>query len=135
MIFAITLGSGLVFTGSLLHFIILRQSALWIDPSLHPIRCFSLAMGIIILAHLFTALVFAVAFHVAEFQLGFGELTNTLPAASAPNLTTLGRGDLLPTGHLRFLTAMEALLGFLVITGSGAFLLKIINSQSHIGGK
>jgi len=146
MIFAIILGSGLVFSGSLLHFIVLRQSALWIDPSLHPVRCFSLAMGIIIVAHLFTALVFAAAFHVAEFQLGFGYLTNASPSASAPdfmdrfyfslvNLTTLGRGDLLPTGQLRFLTAMEALLGFLVITGSGAFLLKVINSQSQVGGK
>ncbi|WP_254696031.1 ion channel [Palleronia sp. THAF1] len=46
------------------------------------------------------------------------------------NYTTLGRGDLLPTGHLRLLTAMEAMLGFLVITGSGSFLLKIIYGQS-----
>lgn len=144
MIFAILLGSSLVFGGSLLHFLVLRQSARWIDPERHPVQCFSLAMCIIIIAHLFSALMFAVAFHIGEFQLGFGTLMQASPDAPPPrfmdrfyfslvNLTTLGRGDLLPTGHLRFLTAMEALLGFLVITGSGAFLLSVINSRGRAG--
>lgn len=142
MIFAVLLGCGLVFGGSLLHFFMLRRSARWINPQRHPVQCFSLALCIIIIGHLFSALMFAVAFHVGEFQIGFGTLTQTFSDALPPrfmdrfyfslvNLTTLGRGDLLPTGHLRFLTAMEALLGFLVITGSGAFLLSVIRVKER----
>jgi Ion channel len=35
--------------------------------------------------------------------------------------TTLGLGDIQPQGHIRFITAMEALNGFLLITWSASF--------------
>jgi len=35
--------------------------------------------------------------------------------------TTLGLGDIHPEGHIRFITAMEALNGFLLITWSASF--------------
>ncbi|MCX2982702.1 two pore domain potassium channel family protein [Halieaceae bacterium IMCC14734] len=35
--------------------------------------------------------------------------------------TTLGLGDIEPQGHIRFITAMEALSGFLLITWSASF--------------
>ena len=35
--------------------------------------------------------------------------------------TTLGLGDIEPQGHIRFITAMEALNGFLLITWSASF--------------
>ena len=35
--------------------------------------------------------------------------------------TTLGLGDIQPEGHIRFITAMEALNGFLLITWSASF--------------
>ena len=143
MLIAIILGSALVFAGAFFHFLALRKSAMVVDPSQHALRCFSLSMVIIIVAHLITALVFAAAFHVAEFKLGLGILSPTSVEAPAPdfmdrfyfslvNLTTLGRGDLLPAGHLRFLTALEALLGFIVITGSGAFLLKVMSGVNPL---
>ncbi len=142
MLIAMVFGGALVFAGALFHFLALRKSALIVDPSRHAVRCFSLSMVIITCAHFITALAFASAFHVAEFQLGLGILStaNSGPPPvfmdrfyfSLVNLTTLGRGDLLPTGHLRLLTALEALLGFIVITGSGAFLLKVISGEDPL---
>lgn len=40
---------------------------------------------------------------------------------SAVVYTTLGLGDLVPSGAIRFLTGMEALSGFLLITWSASF--------------
>lgn len=141
MLIAMIFGSTLLFLGAFFHFCILRTSALIIDPSAHPMHCFALTIVVTAIAHFITALAFAGVFHFAEFQMGLGSLSNSATEAQPPvfmdrfyfslvNLTTLGRGDLLPTGHLRFLTALEALLGFLVITGSGAFLLQVINGKN-----
>lgn len=140
MIIAVFIGSALVIAGALLHFLALRKSALLIDPAQHALRCFLFSMCVITAAHIATALVFAGAFHIAEFWLNLGHLTASGSSVnldfmdrfyfSLVNLTTLGRGDLIPSGHLRFLTAMEALLGFLVITGSGAFSLRVINGEN-----
>jgi hypothetical protein len=40
---------------------------------------------------------------------------------SAVCFTTLGLGDVVPLGAIRFLTGMEALSGFVLITWSGSF--------------
>lgn len=79
------------------------------------------------------------ALHVAEIWLfGFayhmlalsGELGSTVRAAnglldlvyfSATVYTTLGFGDLVPTGAIRFLTGTEAITGFLLISWSASF--------------
>ena len=42
------------------------------------------------------------------------------------NFTTLGRGELVPTDHLRFLAAIEAFVGFLMITASGSYVLQVM---------
>jgi len=142
MVIAIVIGTFLVTTGALLHFVALRECARRINPELHPVRCFLFSVQVIILSHLFVAAIFAIAFHIGETSLDIGSLqkANNLdqPVSfmdrfyfSLVNYTTLGRGDLFPTKHLRLLTAMEAMLGFLVITGSGSFLLKIIFGQNQ----
>tara|TARA_R100000306_G_scaffold58879_1_gene57576 strand:+ start:5175 stop:5420 length:246 start_codon:yes stop_codon:yes gene_type:complete len=51
---------------------------------------------------------------------------------SLVNYTTLGRGDLMPDGHLRFMTAMEAFHGFLLITASGTFILQIMGGKKPL---
>ncbi|WP_352311011.1 ion channel [Psychrobacter sp. W2-37-MNA-CIBAN-0211] len=51
---------------------------------------------------------------------------------SLVNFTTLGRGDLMPNGHLRFMTAMEAFHGFLLITVSGTFVLQIMSGKKPL---
>ena len=48
---------------------------------------------------------------------------------SAITYTTLGYGDLVPTGPMRFLTGSEALLGFMLITWSAS--LTFLEMQRH----
>ena len=48
---------------------------------------------------------------------------------SLVNFTTLGRGDLNPDGHLRFITGIEAFHGFLMITASGSFMLQVMGGK------
>lgn len=80
-----------------------------------------------------------VALHVAEIWLfgaayfllaGDAELDSTVSAASglldlvyfsATVYTTLGFGDLVPKGAIRFLTGTEAIAGFLLISWSASF--------------
>ncbi|KQI69174.1 hypothetical protein AN189_06285 [Loktanella sp. 3ANDIMAR09] len=137
MILALIIGIALVNLGALLHFYALKAGARAINPDRHPVKCFMFSIQIIIVSHLLIAAIFAGSFHAAETWWHLGTLSSANNMAdpltfmdrfyfSLVNYTTLGRGDLIPTGHLRVLTAMEALLGFLVITGSGAFLLRVI---------
>lgn len=46
---------------------------------------------------------------------------------SLVNVATLGLGDLTPTGHLRFVAALEALNGFLLITCSASFVHRAVS--------
>jgi hypothetical protein len=48
---------------------------------------------------------------------------------SAITYTTLGYGDLFPTGPIRFITGSEALLGFMLITWSAS--LTFLEMQRH----
>lgn len=46
---------------------------------------------------------------------------------SLVNYTSLGLGDIYPTGHLRFLAGIESLNGFLLISCSAALLFRIMS--------
>ncbi|MBO9440416.1 two pore domain potassium channel family protein [Sulfitobacter sp. KE29] len=96
-----------------------------------------LAVGAITIAHVIEAFFYTLFFLWAVQGLQIGVLNASGPADkpitlmdyfyfSLVNFTTLGRGDLSPAGHLRFLTGIEAFHGFLMITASGSFLLKVM---------
>ncbi len=38
----------------------------------------------------------------------------------------------MPTGHLRFMAAMEAFHGFLLITASGSFVLQVMSGKKPL---
>jgi len=76
------------------------------------------------LAHVIEIWVFGVGYcYLTEFdQLGslVGDFAHTLGDCGCDSFvtyTTLGFGDLIPKGPIRFLTGMAALTGFLLITG------------------
>lgn len=48
---------------------------------------------------------------------------------SLVNFTTLGRGDITPLGHLRFIGGIEAFVGFLMITASGSYVLQVMSGN------
>lgn len=86
-------------------------------------------------AHLIEAGVYATGFRFGE-RLGLGGFSgaDTSDAMSVfyfslVNYTSLGLGDIYPTGHLRFLAGLESLNGFLLISCSAAMLYVIATER------
>lgn len=106
-------------------------------------RHLALTVGGVTTAHVIEALIYTAIFLVAVRGLGIGELNVPGPETksvsimdyfyfSLVNFTTLGRGDLNPDGHLRFITGIEAFHGFLMITASGSFMLQVMGGKAPL---
>jgi type IV secretory pathway VirB6-like protein len=102
-----------------------------------------LAVGAITIAHVIEAFIYTLFFLWAVQGLQIGALAASDPADkpitlmdyyyfSLVNFTTLGRGDLNPVGHLRFITGIEAFHGFLMITASGSFVLQVMGGSAPL---
>jgi len=105
-----------------------------------------LAVGAITIAHVIEAFIYTLFFLWAVQGLQIGALNASGPADepitlmdyfyfSLVNFTTLGRGDLNPVGHLRFITGIEAFHGFLMITASGSFVLQVMGGSALLSKK
>jgi hypothetical protein len=88
-------------------------------------------------AHLIEAAMYASGFHFGE-RMGLGSFAGaeTSDAMSVfyfslVNFTSLGLGDIYPTGHLRFLAGLESLNGFLLISCSAAMLYLVAMERSQ----
>ena len=96
---------------------------------------------LVLFSHLLVAVLFAVGFWLgAEWGLGSFDETSSMNWMdyfyfSLVNFTTLGRGDLTPMGHLRFITGIEAFHGFLMITASGSFVLQVMAGRAPLSDK
>ena len=82
-----------------------------------------------ICAHIIEVCLFGVAFYLMYQQGGFGDLTGQFDGSlvdsiyfSFVNYTTVGYGDIVPTGSLRFLAGLEAITGLSLITWSASFM-------------
>jgi len=91
-------------------------------------------VSLLFLTHLFQIALFAGGFWIAEAQLGIGGFEGSATANlldyfyfSTVMYTSLGIGDIVPTGHLRFLAGVEALNGLLLIAWSASFLFATMN--------
>lgn len=141
MILAIIIAAFLIAVCTTIHYGALKFSSQFVTPSRHLGHCLGVAVGSIVLAHTFEALLYAAGFWVAVYGFEVGNLVLSSSSDgsslnfmdyfyfSLVNFTTLGRGDLMPNGHLRFMTAMEAFHGFLLITVSGTFVLQIMSGK------
>jgi hypothetical protein len=80
-----------------------------------------------LLAHVVEIWIFGLGYYVAEHNLALGEIVRTREDwfdyvyYSAMVYTTVGFGDLLPTGSLRLITSTESLAGLALITWSASF--------------
>lgn len=79
--------------------------------------------------HMLEIGVFAIIYVIAERGLGLGSFAGEPVKAaldyyyfSATTYTSLGIGDISPTGHLRFLAGVQGLNGLLLIAWSASFL-------------
>lgn len=144
MILAIIMAAILIAICTTVHYGALKFSSQFVTPFRHLGHCLGVAVASIVLAHTFEALLYAAGFWLAVHNLEIGNLVSSSSSDgralnfmdyfyfSLVNFTTLGRGDLMPNGHLRFMTAMEAFHGFLLITVSGTFVLQIMSGKKPL---
>jgi Ion channel len=83
---------------------------------------------ILFLVHIAEIGMYAITYGVSVSVLGLGVFEGALVTDAMSYLyysgviyTTLGLGDIEPQGHVRFITAVEALNGFMLITWSASF--------------
>jgi len=129
VLIAIGTSFGLVGLVTWCHFVILHTavghiSALDVSAALRLLG----TMYAAIFAHLVAASFYALAFWLGADILEIGSFANVQPMQamdyfyfSLVTMTTLGLGDVFPTGHLRFVAGIEALNGFLLISCSASF--------------
>lgn len=129
MIFAVLFSFVLVALTFSFHFKVL----VWLGRHVPNINVAPQTRVLIIVLILFVAHIIEIAFYSAAYAfsvlwLGLGTFQGTEVGDvmsyfyySGVIYTSLGLGDIYPHGHIRFLTAMETLNGFLLITWSASF--------------
>jgi hypothetical protein len=82
----------------------------------------------IMLAHIVEIWLFAIGYYIMIHTGDFGTLSGNIDLSlldcsyfSFTTFTTLGYGDIEPSGYLRFLTGLESLTGLVMITWSASF--------------
>ncbi|TDR23748.1 ion channel [Marinicella litoralis] len=92
---------------------------------------FTLVLGVFgaLLAHTIEVWVFATAYYWKLKFAAFGSFEGNFDGSwldctyiSFTTFTTLGFGDIVPLGHIRFLVGIESLTGLVLITWSASFL-------------
>jgi len=129
MIVAFLLAFGLVAITFVFHYRVL----IWLGfntPKLNlPTQTQVLVIVVVLfLAHIIEIGMYGVTYNWSVSVLELGEFKGEAITDAMSYLyysgviyTTLGLGDIQPVGHIRFITAMEALNGFLLITWSASF--------------
>lgn len=129
MIVAIILAFGLVAATFAFHYRVL----IWLSSNTRKYDLEQQAQVLVIVFALFLAHIVEIGFYALVYNgsvslLDLGVFEGA-PVGNAMSymyysgviFTTLGLGDIEPQGHIRFITAMEALNGFLLITWSASF--------------
>lgn len=113
-----------------LHYEVLRTSIGYLPAVAHRRRQrVLLLIFVILLTHAVEIWLFAFGYHfLLRFEIfggvdGTTRITTLLDHAyySGMVYTTVGFGDVVPTGPIRFMTGMEALTGLVMITWSASF--------------
>jgi len=127
---ALIINISLVATTVIIHYEILRLLSLAIPRMRIRLRL-RVVFGVFgtICAHIVEVGLFGIAFYLMVHQGGFGTLTGSFNGSlvdsiyfSFINYTTVGYGDIVPTGSLRFLAGLEAITGLSLITWSASFM-------------
>lgn len=129
MLFTIGLTFILVSISIFIHYELLRMTSLVLPKLTIPLRSrLLLAIAVVFVAHSLEIALFAVGFDLMQNQWGMGEISGEVEGGwmemfyfSAASYTTLGLGDLMPSGEMRFVTAIESLAGLVLIGWSTSF--------------
>lgn len=119
-----------VATAVLVHYeFLFRLSA--VIPKIQIKHRYKIVFGVFgaLLAHAVEIWLFALAYYLMHKAEGWGELTGNFNGSlmdcvyfSFTVFSTVGFGDIVPMGDLRYLTGIESLTGLVLITWSACFL-------------
>ena len=136
MIAATTIGVALFVVSLTLHLAMLRVAKSISPPGVEPSRLRLTAGSLLVLAsHMMVAAVFALGFAWAA-SLGLGGFAKE-PAMSTMDyyyfalitVTTVGLGDIYPTEHLRVITGIASLTGFILISCTAQYVYKTMSTS------
>ena len=138
MILAIVISAVTFVLSGALHYAIVSGAFRHLGAaSYHRGRKLVTALCVSGIAHLAAASLYALAYGLGR-ALEIGDLSGDTPTTamdvfyfSLVSYTSLGLGDIVPTGHLRFVAGVEALNGFLLISCSAAMLFLFMTEQSE----
>jgi hypothetical protein len=114
----------------IIHYEFLHQITL-LMPKMQIRHRFRIVMGVFVAltAHAAEVWIFAYSFFLMHKSEGWGYLVGNFNGTfmdcvyySFTTFTTLGTGDIVPHGDLRYLTGLESLVGLVLITWSASFL-------------
>ncbi len=100
-------------------------------PQLKIQRKFKIVFGVFtaLVAHAVEVWIFAFAYYILHYSGNYGELTGNFNNEfldfvyfSFTIFTSLGFGDIVPVGAIRYLTGIEALTGLVLVTWTASFL-------------
>ncbi|MBE0440076.1 MAG: two pore domain potassium channel family protein [Gammaproteobacteria bacterium] len=130
MFYTFLINSILVSLSVLIHYEVLYQLAKKL-PYINIIPRYRVLFGVfvILIAHVIEIWLFATGYYLMINLHDLGILSGNFNQSlldcvyfSFVSYTTVGFGDIEPSGHLRFLSGLEALTGLVLITWSASFL-------------
>ena len=133
LIIAFIFNSLLAFATILIHYEVLYQLDKHLPKMSHFPARFKVLVGaaVVFMTHVIEIWIFALGYYLTLQFDGMGGLISQTPShgqlldyvyLSFITYTTVGYGDLVAHGYVRYLTGVEALLGLLLITWSASFL-------------
>jgi Ion channel len=129
MLQALVVALALVGSAVIIHYESLRAITVLTSHLTIPHRALSLVViAGVLLAHLLEICIFAAGFFLMHEHLRLGSVSGQFTGStldyfyfSATTYSTLGVGDLFPTGPIRLVAGLEALTGFVLIGWSASF--------------
>lgn len=139
MLYVYSLNALLVVLAVVVHYEFLYHLTTYI-PKMTMHHRYRIVVGVLgsLVAHAIEIWLFALAYFMVNNADGWGHLegatTGTLMDCayfSFTVFTTLGFGDILPVGNIRYITGIEALTGLVLVTWTASFLY--YEMQRHWG--
>jgi hypothetical protein len=130
MIIITLINTLIIVTAVIIHYECLLRLNLAM-PKLTVWHRFRVVFGVLgaLVAHAVEVWIFALGYYLMNQSRDLGHLTGSFDGSfmdsvyfSFTTFTTIGFGDITPTGPLKFLTGLEALTGLVLITWTASFL-------------
>jgi hypothetical protein len=134
LVAAIAIAMALLCATTLIHWESLSRLTVVVERAGHlPRHTVVLVIVALVTAHIAEIALYAAGYVVAS-RLAIGSLTSVATAVrplhyfyfSAETYSTLGYGDILPAGEIRFIASIEPLNGLMLLAWSGSFLFDLV---------